>query len=144
LDAPRELVFKVWTDPHHLAKWWGPNGFTNPICEVALRPGGALRIHMRGPDGTVYPMTGIYREVVAPERLVYGSSALDENGKALFEVLQTVTFSEEGEKTRLTVAIQIISTTPAGAPHLQGQREGWSQSLDRLAAYLEENRRTFS
>jgi uncharacterized protein YndB with AHSA1/START domain len=58
-DAPRELVFKVWTDPKHLARWWGPRGFTNPVCELDLRPGGAILIHMRGPDGTVYPMTGV-------------------------------------------------------------------------------------
>src|SRR5258708_29275739 len=68
-DAPRELVFKVWTDPKHLAQWWGPQGFTNPVCEIDLRPGGALRIVMRAPDGAEHPMTGIYREIVAPERL---------------------------------------------------------------------------
>jgi len=85
-------------------------------------------------------MTGIYREIVAPERLVYSSCALDKNGKALFEVLQTVTFIAEGGKTRLRVAIQIISTTPAGAPYLQGQREGWSQSLERLATYIDKSK----
>jgi len=57
-DAPRELVFKVWTDPKHVARWWGPHRFTNPVCELDLRPGGAILIHMRGPDGVVYPMTG--------------------------------------------------------------------------------------
>ena len=70
LDAPRELVFNVWTDPKHLAQWWGPRGFTNPVCEVDPHPGGAIRIHMRGPNGAVHPMTGVYQEVVRPERLV--------------------------------------------------------------------------
>jgi uncharacterized protein YndB with AHSA1/START domain len=55
-DAPRALVFEVWTDPKHLAQWWGPQGFTNPVCEFDARVGGELRIHMRGPDGSIYPM----------------------------------------------------------------------------------------
>ena len=58
-DAPRELVFKVWTNPKHVALWWGPHGFSNPFCELDLRPGGAILIHMRGPDGIVYSMTGV-------------------------------------------------------------------------------------
>jgi len=81
-DAPRRLVFQAWTDPKQLAQWWGPHGFTNPICELDVRPGGAIRIHMRGPDGAVYPMTGVYREIVAPERLVFTSAALDEKGQS--------------------------------------------------------------
>src|ERR1700688_4411146 len=89
-DAPRGLVFKVWTDPKHVAQWWGPHGFTNPVCELDARPGGAIRIHMRGPDGTIYPMTGVYREIVEPERLVFTSVPLDKNGDPLFEVLNTV------------------------------------------------------
>lgn len=136
LNAPRELVFKVWTDAEQLRQWWGPKGFTNPVCEVSLRSGGAIRIHMRAPDGTVYPMTGVYQEIVAPERLVFQSSALDENGQPLFEVLHTVTFAAEGQKTRLTVQAHVLETTAAGAPHLKGAEEGWSQSLDRLDGHL--------
>jgi uncharacterized protein YndB with AHSA1/START domain len=60
--APRRRVFKAWTDPEHVAQLWGPHGFTNPVCELDVRPDGAIRIHMRGPDGTVYPMTGAWRE----------------------------------------------------------------------------------
>ena len=69
-DAPRSLVFKMWTDPKHMAHWWGPKGFTNPVCEMDVRPGGAWRIVMRGPDGGEHPAKGVYREVVAPGRLV--------------------------------------------------------------------------
>jgi uncharacterized protein YndB with AHSA1/START domain len=65
-DAPRELVFKAWTDAKHLAQWWGPKGFTTPVCEFDARVGGMLRMHMRAPDGTVYPMKGQIRELVAP------------------------------------------------------------------------------
>src|ERR1700730_17678211 len=98
-DAPREVVFKAWTDPKQLAQWWGPHGFTNPVCELDARPGGAIRIHMRGPDGTVYPMTGVYKEIGEPERLVFTSAALDEKGNPLFEVLNTVTFAQQGGHT---------------------------------------------
>lgn len=136
LDAPRELVFSVWTDAEQLRQWWGPKGFTNPVCEVSSRSGGAIRIHMRAPNGTIYPMIGTYQEVVAPERLVFKSSALDENGQPLFEVLHTVTFAAEGHKTRLTVQANVLTTTAAGVPHLKGAQEGWSQSLDRLNTRL--------
>src|ERR1700722_7233031 len=72
-DAPRDLVFKAWTDPKHLAQWFGPHGFTNPVCEVDLRPGGIWRHVMRGPDGNDYPMISIFQEVLPPERLVFTS-----------------------------------------------------------------------
>jgi uncharacterized protein YndB with AHSA1/START domain len=68
-------VFKAWTEPAHLARWWGPKGFTNPICEVDLRVGGAWRIVMRAPNGAEYPGGGVYREIVKPERLVFTNSA---------------------------------------------------------------------
>ncbi|HEX9222992.1 MAG TPA: SRPBCC domain-containing protein, partial [Candidatus Acidoferrales bacterium] len=116
-DAPRELVFKVWTDPKHVAQWWGPHGFTNPVCELDLRPGGAIRIHMRGPDGTVYPMTGVYQEVVPPERLVFTSAALDANGNPMFEVLTTVTFAEESGKTKQILRAHVIKRTAQAAPY---------------------------
>jgi uncharacterized protein YndB with AHSA1/START domain len=135
-DAPRELVFRVWTDPKHVAKWWGPGGFTNPVCELDVRPGGAIRIHMRGPDGIVYPMTGIYRETVEPERLVFTSAALDENGNPLFEILNTVTFAEQGGKTTLTLHARVVKATAKAAPHLAGAEMGWTQSLQRLAEYV--------
>src|SRR6266568_1315682 len=69
-DAPPNLVFKAWTDPKQVAQWWGPKGFTNPVCEMDARPGGAFVIHMRAPDGTVYPTKGVFREIIEPERLV--------------------------------------------------------------------------
>ena len=83
-DAPRELVFKAWTDPKQVAQWWGPHGFSNPVCELGLRPGADIRIHMRGPDGTVYPMTGVYHEIVKPERLVFNSAALGAEAPCLW------------------------------------------------------------
>jgi len=135
-NAPRGRVWKAWTDTRQLAHWWGPAGFTNPVCEADVRPGGAIRIDMRGPDGTVYPMTGVYREVVAPERLVFTASALDEKGRPLFEVLNTVTFAKQGGKTLLTVRAQVVNKTAGADAYLEGMEAGWSQSLVRLDALL--------
>src|SRR3989442_14953659 len=98
LSAPRSRVFTAWTDPKHVAPWWGPHGFTNPVCELDVRPGGAIRIHMRGPDGTVYPMTGVYQEIVEPERLVFTTAAVGNEGNPLFEGLNTATSAEQGGK----------------------------------------------
>jgi uncharacterized protein YndB with AHSA1/START domain len=136
IDAPRELVFNAWTDPKQVAQWWGPRGFSNPVCELDLRPGGAIRIHMRGPDGTVYPMTGVYQEIVEPERLVFTSAALDEKGHPMFEVLTTVTFAEQGGKTKQTMRARVIKITPQAAPYIAGMEQGWTQSLERLTAYV--------
>lgn len=131
-NAPRELVFKLWTDPKHLAKWWGPRGFTNPRCEVDVRPGGAIRIDMRAPNGVVYPMGGVFQEIAEPERLVFTSIALDKDGNAMFENLNTVTFVEQNGKTTQTIKVRVLKTTAQAAPHLAGMEEGWSLSLDRL------------
>jgi len=134
--APRGPVFAVWTEPTQVAQWWGPNGFTNPVCELDVRPGGAVRIHMRGPDGTVYPMTGVYQEIVEPERLVFTSAALDESGKPLFEVLNTVAFVEHDGTTKLTVRARVVKSTAGAAPYLAGMEAGWTQSLERLGVHL--------
>ena len=135
-DAPRELVFKAWTDPKCVAVWWGPHGFANPVCELDLRPGGAILIHMRGRNGVVYPMTGVYQEVVEPERLVFTSAALDDKGNPMFEVLTTVTFAEQGGKTKQILRARVIKTTAQAAPYIAGMEQGWTQSLERLAESL--------
>ncbi len=134
--APRELVFRMWTDPQHVAQWWGPAGFTNPVCEMDVRPGGKLRIVMRAPDGTDYPMTGTVREVVAPERLVFTSAAIDEHGNALIDGLTIVTFTEQGGKTSLTLQTHAIALAPIAARMLEGMDSGWRQSLDRLEEHV--------
>ena len=131
-NAPRALVFKAWTDPQQLKRWWGPKGFTNPVCDADARPGGALLIHMRGPDGTVHVMTGVYEEVIEPERLVFVSSALDQNGQPLFETRNTITFADEGAKTKLTVHATVSKIRPEAARALAGMEIGWSMTLDRL------------
>jgi uncharacterized protein YndB with AHSA1/START domain len=133
LDAPRDVVFKAWTDPMQLAQWWGPKGFTNPVCEVDARPGGKMLIHMQGPDGAVYPMTGVFREVDPPKRLVFTNAAVDLDGNVLLEGMTTVTFEEQGGKTKLTVRSSATAVAPVAVEMIKGMNEGWAQSLDRLA-----------
>ena len=120
----RELVFKAWTETKHVAQWWGPKGFTNPVCEMDVRTGGAIRIHMRAPDGVVYPMTGVFQEIVAPERLVFVSSALDDKGNSMFDVLSTVTFAEQRRENRADLAAARDQGNRAGSAVSQRDGDG--------------------
>lgn len=135
-DAPRDRVFKAWTDARAVQQWWGPHHFTAPRCELDVRPGGAIRIDMRAPDGNVYPMSGTYKDVVALERLVFVSAALDAKGNPLFEVLNVVTFADQGGKTALTVHASLMNATAEAKPYLSGMEEGWKQQLERFGAHL--------
>ena len=130
-DAPRELVFKMWSDPKHFAQWYGPNGFTVPLCEIDLRPGGALRVQMRAPNGAIYPMEGTFTYVVAPERLAFATNVGDS------EDLTTVTFAEESGKTRLTLVAKFTKVAAeAEAMSLANMERGWRQTMDRLAEHI--------
>lgn len=133
-DAPRELVFRVWTDPVHLARWWGPAGFTNPVCEFEARPGGRIHIEMTGPDGTPYPMDGEVREIVPPERLVlFCTCCGDDSGTPGVEVLNSVTFSEKDSRTIVEVEARVLKVDPQMIDAIAGMEQGWSESLERLA-----------
>ena len=136
IGAPRELVFEAWTDAQRLAEW-RPRGFTNPVCELDARPGGALRIHMLGLDGTLYPNRGVVRELLRPERFVFTCILEGRNGEALVETLNTVTFEQEDGGTKLTLRAQVVYAAAEAAPMLDGMDEGWSQTLDRLAGEAE-------
>jgi uncharacterized protein YndB with AHSA1/START domain len=138
-DAPRELVFKAWTDPSLLSKWWGPNEFTTPICEVDARKGGKLYVVMHGPKNTDFdidlPTTGIFQEFDPPSRFVFTNEALpDEKGVPQLVTLCTVTFVEVGGKTEMTLHIVVLKSAPVTAGALAGMEMGWSQSLDKLTA----------
>jgi uncharacterized protein YndB with AHSA1/START domain len=135
-DAPRKVVFAAWTDPKQMAQWWGPTGFTNPVCEMDVRPGGAILIHMRAPDGTIYPMTGMFVEIVPPERLVFTATPLDEDGNAMFENLNTVIFSERDGKTTVALRVEVVKSSAAAEQHLAGMEVGWKLTLDRLEAHV--------
>jgi uncharacterized protein YndB with AHSA1/START domain len=132
-DAPCSLVFKAWTEPEHLAHWWGPRGFTSTILANDVRPGGTYRVHMRGPEGNDHWSQGVYREVVEPERLVLAGAWTDAEGKPTSpETLLTVTFEEHQGKTKLTLHQAVFESVTARDAH----RGGWNSSLDRLVAYL--------
>jgi uncharacterized protein YndB with AHSA1/START domain len=134
--APRERVFKAWTDPKQLAKWWGPRHFTNPVCELDARVGGALYIVMRGPDGNDYPMKGIFREVVPPEKLAFTNIAMDVEGNHLLEGFTTVTFADENGKTRMTVTTGASGLVHIAEQMLEGMEEGWAQTLEGLEGFF--------
>jgi uncharacterized protein YndB with AHSA1/START domain len=135
-DSPRELVWKAWTDPMHLAQWWGPKMFSNSVCEADARVGGAWHIVMRAPDGREYPCGGVYREVVEPERLVFTNIATDSDGKSVLDGLTTVIFDDLGGKTRLTLRTRATAVVDYAAEYLKGMETGWTQSLERLAEHL--------
>jgi uncharacterized protein YndB with AHSA1/START domain len=136
VDAPRSIVFKAWTDPAMLAQWWGPKGFTAPICEFDARLGGRFRIHMRAPDGAIYPMRGEIREFVPTERLVFTNIAVDAADKPIIEGLTAVTFADESGKTRLTVHTRGTAVVDYAVAHLQGMEMGWTMTIDKLEMLL--------
>jgi uncharacterized protein YndB with AHSA1/START domain len=139
-DAPRELVFRMWTDPAHVARWWGPHHFTNPVCEVDARVGGAILIHMRAPDGVDHPMTGRFLEIAPPERLVFTTAVDSADGERLLEGHTTVTFAEHGGKTTLTLNTRAVGFAAVAARMLEGMQAGWTQSLEKLEALVNQTR----
>ena len=137
LDAPRDLVWKVWTDPQHIGQWWGPRGFTTTTRRMDFRPGGVWEHVMHGPDGTDYPNTVVYREIVEPERLVFDH--VSDHALAL-RFHTTVTFTAEGNKTRLTYRI-VFDTAESREATIKKHRadEGLQQMLDRFGELLTAN-----
>jgi uncharacterized protein YndB with AHSA1/START domain len=144
ISAPRELVFKAWTEPQLLMRWWGPKGFTTPFCKVDLRPGGIFHYCMRSAEGRDYWGKGVYREIVVPERIVYTDTFSDKEGNVVspvaygmsqdhpLEALVTVTFDEYQRKTKVTLQ-------HAGMPlsaERSGAQQGWTEMLERLAKEL--------
>jgi len=142
-DAPRALVWRAWTEPEHFKKWWGPKNFSAPVAKIDLRVGGALLWCMRGPAGQDFWTTGVYREIVPIERLVYTDSRADEKGNRVpasqlglpgdwpAEAVVTVTFEEQGGGTKLT-----LRQVGIPASHSEMVRAGWNESFDKLAESL--------
>lgn len=143
-DAPRELVFKAWTEPERVMRWWGPAHFTSPVCTIDLRVGRSYLFCMESPEGQRFWSTGVFHEVTPPERLVFTDSFSDKHGNAVPasaygmpgewppELLVTVTFEEVDSKTKLTL-------TQVGIPEgevLEMTAAGWNESFDKLAASL--------
>jgi uncharacterized protein YndB with AHSA1/START domain len=129
LDAPRNLVFKVWTEREHAMRWWGPRDFTTTELEMDLTPGGAWRAIMRSPEGRKYPQHGVFREIVAPSRLVFTFIWDDEPDR---ETLVTITFDDRGGKTEMTFRHGVFQSVESRDSH----EEGWTECFDRLEAYV--------
>ena len=131
LDAPRKTVFAAFENPEHLARWWGPNGFTNTIKEFDFRPGGAWRLVMLGPDGTEYDNTAEFLEVIKPEKIVY-----DHLGP-MHRFQMTMLFEgASNHKTKLTWRM-VFERSPENEKLRQFISDANEQNFDRLAAYLE-------
>lgn len=133
-EAPRELVFEAWTRAEHLARWWAPQDCTLLSCEVDVRPGGAWYRRMRSRDGREHVKRGVYREIAAPERLVFTYLNEAADGSCGPEMLVTVTFEEDAGGTRLTLR-QTGFEAPAERDAHTG---GWTSALGGLANYLAE------
>lgn len=144
-DAPRELVWQAWTDPKQFMIWWGPKDYTCPYCHMDLRVGGKYLNCMRSPTGQNYWSTGVFREIIPLERIVFTDSFADENGNVVpatyygmsadfpLEMLVTVTFEDQDGKTKMTLR---HGELPAG-PNTEGTYQGWNESFDKLLQSLE-------
>jgi uncharacterized protein YndB with AHSA1/START domain len=145
-DAPREVVWKAWTDPEQMMRWWGPKDFTSPAAKIDLRVGGKYLNCMRSPEGQDFWSTGVYREIVPPERLVFTDSFADENGNVVpashygmgddfpMEMLVTVTFEEDNGKTKTTLKHEGL---PSGEM-AEMTKAGWNESFDKLVESLKQ------
>ncbi|MCC6177105.1 MAG: SRPBCC family protein [Chloroflexi bacterium] len=134
VDAPRSLVWEVWTSPKHLPHWLlGPDGWTMPVCEIDLRPGGAWRMVWRQADGTEMEMKGEYREVTPPERVVSTESW----GPEWPETINTVTLTEQGARTTIAQTTLYPSKEARDAAMKTGMMDGMAAAFTRLDGYLE-------
>ena len=138
-DAPRHLVFDAWTKPELLARWFGPRGWTVPVCEIDLRPGGTYRFVLRGPDGSEIGMRGVYREIVRPDRLVCTEAydGFSEVGwRPEDESVVTTVLTEDDGKTTWTATVVYPSKEVRDAVIQSGMERGAAESYDRLAELL--------
>ena len=138
-DAPRALVWAAWTDPRHVAAWWGPVGFQALDCEIDLRVGGAFRLDLGGPDGAIHPCRGVFREIVPLERFVIEGepNAQHSCGAGLPPGARvTVSLTERDGKTTLTLDTRFDTAVARQAAEQAGYRAGWTDSQERLAAHL--------
>ena len=131
-DAPRALVFKAWTQPEHMVRWLGPGGYTAPSAKIDLKVGGAYRACICSPDGVESCMRGTYREIVEPERLVFSFQWENKEGEYGRENTVTITFVEQGDKTRMTFRQAFFETVTSRDEH----NKGWSGSFDKMAEFL--------
>jgi uncharacterized protein YndB with AHSA1/START domain len=135
IDAPRETLFRCWTQPELMKQWFAPLPWTTPVVETDVRPGGASLIVMRGPDGNEFPNRGVYLDIVENERIVFTDAftkAWEPSEKPFFTGI--ITFEEEGGKTRYTARALHWTVADREAHEKMGFHEGWGQCADQLAA----------
>jgi uncharacterized protein YndB with AHSA1/START domain len=138
IDAPREKLFRAWTEPEILKQWFAPLPYTTPHAELDVRPGGANFVVMRGPDGKDLPNRGIYLEIVKNERIVFTDAytkAWEPSAKPFMTVI--LTFEDEGGKTRYTARARHWTAADRDAHEKMGFHQGWGQCADQLAALVE-------
>jgi uncharacterized protein YndB with AHSA1/START domain len=131
-EAPRALVFEAWTKAEHVAQWWDPNGAPLAICEIDLRPDGAFRFVHQGPGGSAHPFSGTYREIAAPERLVFVTQVSPSGA----ETVGTLVFAEHQGKTTLTMTMACPSKEHRDALLKMRVDVGTTRTLDNLDEYL--------
>ncbi|WP_077325407.1 SRPBCC domain-containing protein [Virgibacillus siamensis] len=139
-DAPRELVFKAFTEPEHVSRWWAPGGYTIPVCKIDLRPEGIWHYCMQSPEGDRHWARSVYREIVEPERIVYTGTFADAEANpvgGLPEHIATVTFTENEGKTTLAVHIQLQSLQELKTTLDMGMMEGLTETINNLDKVLE-------
>jgi uncharacterized protein YndB with AHSA1/START domain len=138
-NAPRELVWRAWTEPKHIEQWWGPKGFTTRVEQMELRPGGRTRYVMISPDGQEFAVGGMYREVDPPARFVSTDEFLDDppEGEELPQgVIMTATFEDLGDKTKVTLHIRHATVADRKKHEEMGVVGGWQSSFDCLDEHL--------
>jgi len=133
-DRPPSALFKAWTEPQQIKRWWGPRGYTTLSCEMDLRPGGKWHVCSRSPDGTEYAEHGVFREIVEPLRLVFTHAWEKPQGIPEHETLITVTFEEHQGRTMMTVAQGTLNTVESRDSH----GEGWSSAFELLEELFQE------
>lgn len=131
-DAPPEIVFEAWTKPEHLTKWWGPNNFTLPFCELDFRVGGRYRFCMRSPAGEDHWVWGEYKEIERPKRLSFTWNREDAEGNIWNSTTVRLTFADAGGKTKFTLNQTLFDTTADRDDH----NGGWTQCLERLNSFV--------
>jgi uncharacterized protein YndB with AHSA1/START domain len=140
-NAPRTLMFQVFTQPEHLKRWWAPQPYSLPTCTIDLRPGGIWHYSMRSPEGQEHWARSVYREIVPPEKLVYTSTFADEHANPIEGVpehLTTIIFTEEGGKTKATASIQFTSAAALKVALDMGMQQGMNMTWDYLVGYVQE------
>ncbi|MBA8876657.1 SRPBCC domain-containing protein [Phyllobacterium myrsinacearum] len=133
VDAPVALVFKAWSQPEHVMRWWGPKNFTCPGCVMDFREGGAYRSSIRSPDGEDAWMVGHYREIVEPERIVFTFAWEDADGTRGPQTLVSIALSAQGHRTKLVFHQAPFDSVEDRDSH----RNGWTECMERLEAYVE-------